>query len=39
MHVTAAGATPGSGSSVQAAMNGVPKIEHQLTAELTQTAQ
>ena len=39
MHVTAAGANTGSASSVRAAMKGVPKIEHQLTAELQQTAQ
>jgi hypothetical protein len=36
MHVTAAAATKGSTSSVQAAMKGVPAIEHQLTAELKQ---
>jgi hypothetical protein len=36
MHVTAAAATKGSASSVQAAMKGVPEIEHQLTAELKQ---
>jgi hypothetical protein len=34
MHVTAAAAHIGSASSVQAAMKGVPKIEHQLTDEL-----
>jgi hypothetical protein len=34
MHVTAAAANTGSASSVRAAMKGVPKIEHQLTAEL-----
>jgi hypothetical protein len=33
-HVTAAAASTGSASSVRAAMNGVPQIEHQLTAEL-----
>jgi hypothetical protein len=37
MHVTAAAADTGSASSVRAAMKGVPKIEHQLTAELKQT--
>ena len=36
MHVTAAAATKDSTSSVQAAMKGVPEIEHQLTAELKQ---
>ena len=39
MHVTAAGSNTGSASSVHAAMKGVPKIDHQLTAELKQTAQ
>jgi len=39
MHVTAAAANTGSTSSMRAAMKGVPKIEHQLTAELKQTAQ
>jgi hypothetical protein len=34
MHVTAAAASTGSASSMRAAMNGVPKIDHQLTAEL-----
>ena len=34
MHVTAAAANTGSASSMRAAMQGVPKIEHQLTAEL-----
>ena len=34
MHVTAAAASTGSASSMRAAMKGVPKIEHQLTAEL-----
>jgi hypothetical protein len=34
MHVTAAAANTGSASSMRAAMNGVPAIEHQLTAEL-----
>jgi hypothetical protein len=33
-HVTAAAASTSSASSTQAAMKGVPKIEHQLTAEL-----
>ena len=36
MHVTAAAATKSSPSSVQAAMKGVPELEHQLTAELKQ---
>jgi hypothetical protein len=36
MHVTAAAATKGSTSSVQAAMKDVPAIDHQLTAELKQ---
>jgi hypothetical protein len=36
MHVTAAASTKSSASSVQAAMKGVPEIEHQLTAELKQ---
>jgi hypothetical protein len=36
MHVTAAADTKSSPSSVQAAMKGVPEIEHQLTAELKQ---
>ena len=36
MHVTAAAATTSSPSSVQAAMKGVPELEHQLTAELKQ---
>jgi hypothetical protein len=43
MHVTAAAANVRSTSSMRAAMKGVPKIEHQLTAELIaelkQTAQ
>jgi hypothetical protein len=38
MHVTAAAANTGSASSMRAAMKGVPKIEHELTAELKQTA-
>ena len=38
MHVTAAEATTASASSVRAAMKDVPKIEHQLTAELKHTA-
>ena len=33
MHVSAAAASTGSASSVRAAVKGVPKIEHQLTAE------
>ena len=36
MHVTAAAATKGSTSSVQAAMKDVPAIQHRLTAELKQ---
>jgi hypothetical protein len=36
MHVTAAADSKSSASSVQAAMKGVPEIEHQLTAELNQ---
>jgi hypothetical protein len=39
MHVNAAAAKGGSASSVRAAMQGVQKIEHQLTAELKNTAQ
>jgi hypothetical protein len=39
MHVTAAAAKAGSASTVHAALQGVPKIEHQLTAELKQTTQ
>ena len=38
MHVNAAAATKHSASSVRAAMKDVPAIEHQLTAELKQTA-
>ncbi len=38
MHVTAAAANTHSASSVRAAMETVPEIEHQLTAELKQTA-
>ena len=34
MHVSAAASGTGSASSTRAAMKGVPKIEHQLTAEL-----
>ena len=34
MHVTAAAAKAGSASTVHAALQGVPKIEHELTAEL-----
>jgi hypothetical protein len=39
MHVTAAAAKAGSASTVHAALQGVPKIEHELTAELKQTTQ
>jgi hypothetical protein len=39
MHVTAAAANVSSASSMRAAMKGVPEIEHELTAELKQTAQ
>jgi hypothetical protein len=39
MHVNAAAAQGGSASSVRAAMQGVQKIERQLTAELNNTAQ
>jgi hypothetical protein len=39
MHVNAAAAKGGSASSVRAAMVGVEKIEHQLTAELKNIAQ
>ncbi len=38
MHVTAAAANTHSASSVRVAMETVPEIEHQLTAELKQTA-
>jgi hypothetical protein len=38
MHVTAAAANVRSASSMRAAMKGVPQIEHELTAELKQTA-
>jgi len=34
MHVTAAAANTSSGSRMHAAMQGVPKVEHELTAEL-----
>ncbi len=34
MHVAAAAASTGSAASMRAAVKGVPKIEHQLTAEL-----
>jgi len=37
MHVNAAAASPGSASSVLAAMKDVPKIEHELIAELSGT--
>ena len=39
MHVNAAAAKGSSASSRRAALNGVPHIEHQLTAELKQTTQ
>jgi hypothetical protein len=39
MHVNAAAAKGSSASNMRAAMHGVPKIEHQLTTELKQTAQ
>jgi hypothetical protein len=39
MHVNAAAAKGSSASSRQAALNGVPHIEHQLSAELKQTTQ
>ncbi|SRR5216684_4802727 len=39
MHVNAAVAGGGSASSVRAAMMNVPKIEHELTAELKRTIQ
>jgi hypothetical protein len=39
MHVNAAAATKGPASSAQAALTGVPKIEHELTTELQHTAQ
>jgi hypothetical protein len=39
MHVNAAAAKGGSASSIRAAMQGVPQIQHQLTTELKQTAQ
>jgi hypothetical protein len=39
MHVNAAVASGSSASSVRAAMTGVPKIEHELTAELRTTTQ
>jgi len=39
MHVNAAVASKGPASSVQAAMQDVPKIEHKLIAEVKQTAQ
>ena len=34
-HVSAAAASTGSAASMQAALKGVPQIEHELTAELT----
>lgn len=39
MHVNAAAASKGPASSVRAAMQDVPKIEHKLTTEVKQTAQ
>jgi hypothetical protein len=39
MHVSAAATAKHSPSSVRAAIKDVPKIEHQLTAELKQTTQ
>ena len=39
MHVNAAAATKVPASSARAAMTGVPKIEHELTTELKNTAQ
>jgi len=39
MHVNAAVASKGSAASVRAAMQGVPKIEHNLIAEVKRTAQ
>jgi hypothetical protein len=39
MHVNAAAAKGSSASSRQAALKGVPKIQHQLTTELKQTTQ
>ena len=38
MHVNAAVASKGSAASVRAAMQGVPKIEHNLVAEIKNTA-
>ncbi len=38
MHVNAAVASSGSASTVRAAMNDVPKIENELTAEIRDTA-
>jgi hypothetical protein len=37
MHVNAAAAEGSSASSTRAAMQGVPQVQHQLTAELKQT--
>ena len=37
-HVAAAAASTGSAASMRAAIKGVPQIQHQLTAELKQTA-
>jgi hypothetical protein len=39
MHVNAAVASKGSASSVRAALQDVPKIQHKLTTEVKQTAQ
>jgi hypothetical protein len=39
MHVNAAAAKHSSASTVRAAMQGVPQIQHQLTTELKQTTQ
>ena len=39
MHVTAAAANVRSTSTMHAALQGMPKIEHELTAELKQTTQ
>jgi hypothetical protein len=39
MHVNAAVASKSSASSVRAAMQDVPKIQHKLTTEVKQTAQ
>jgi hypothetical protein len=39
LHVNAAATKGSSASSIRAAMNGVPQIQHQLTTELKQTTQ